>query len=190
MSTQPEQLRLLAVLLAQPEADALEAIRDQLTHAPWLDPAIAELEGLPLAEWQGEHTRLFVNGYPKTPCPPFESAYHHGQMGGSAREELSSLYARAGLRAIGAASDYLGTMLECAAFLTEQCAQPPGPAGGWAGQDAPQRLLAELWEDHLIGWLPRFGRDLADAADLTLYRCLGEQLAELPGNDDHDRRSN
>ncbi len=187
MGLRPERLRLLAALLAQPEDDALDALRDQLGTAPWLAPAIAELEALPLTEWQGEHTRLFVNGYPRTPCPPFESAYRHGQMGGSAREELSGLYARAGLRATGAPPDYLGTLLEYAAFLTEQCTQPAGPTEARTGEDPPGNLLAALWEEHLSTWLPRFASDLRDAAALELYRILGAQIAELAAGQAHDR---
>ncbi|AGA89777.1 hypothetical protein Thimo_0949 [Thioflavicoccus mobilis 8321] len=68
MTASPDVLRRLAGLLAQPADDALDLLRDWLPAAPWLAQAIAELAALPLAEWQGEHTRLFINGYPKTPC--------------------------------------------------------------------------------------------------------------------------
>ncbi len=59
---EPEQLRVLAALLAHPAEDALDALRDLLPRAPWLAECIVELEGPTLEGWQGEHTRLFVNG--------------------------------------------------------------------------------------------------------------------------------
>jgi TorA maturation chaperone TorD len=193
MHASAEDLKLLAALLAQPADDGLDLLRHWLPGHPWLAPAIDELAGLPLAEWQAEHTRLFVNGYPKTPCPPFESAYREGRMGGTSGEQLRDLYRRVGLAATGAPSDYLGALLECAAYLTGQCGllQPPlkhtaAPAGtsppGTAGE-SPCTLLATLWHDHLGRWLPRFAQDLQDAAQLRLYRLLGERLAALSAPD-------
>ncbi len=158
-------LYVLAALLAVPEGDGLDALRDLQPFAPWLEPAIAELEGLSLGQWQGEHTRLFVSGYPTTPCPPFESSYRHGQMGGVAARELVSLYQRAGLQATGAPPDYLGTLLECAAYLEER--------------GDPEGLLPELWGEHLLRWLPRFAQELEAESDLLLYRLLGAELARL-----------
>lgn len=155
-----------------PQEDALAALGELEPFAPWLAPAIAELEGVPLAQWQGEHTRLFVSGYPTTPCPPFESAYRHGQMGGTAAEELASLYQRAGLAATGAPADYLGTLLECAALLE--------------AQGDPQRLLPELWSEHLLRWLPRFAQDLQTHSGLLLYRLLGAELSRLAEGPSHD----
>lgn len=159
------RLRILAALLAVPQGDGLDALRDLRPYAPWLGAAIVELEGIALGAWQGEHTHLFVSGFPTTPCPPFESAYRHGQMGGTAVAELASLYRRAGLHATGAPADYLGTLLECAALLEER--------------GDPQRLLPELWQNHLQRWLPRFAQDLQTHSALLLYRLLGFELARL-----------
>ncbi len=168
-----EQLRILAALLAHPAEDALDALRDLLPRAPWLAECIVELEGLTLERWQGEHTRLFINGWPATACPPFESAYRQGQMGGTSAAALASLYRRAGLQANEAPPDYLGTMLECAAWLAEQ-----EDSGG---------LLRELEDDHLSRWVPRFARDLRDRSELLLYRALGGQIARsFPGTEGHD----
>lgn len=160
---------ILAALLSYPEEDALGALRDLLPEAPWLAAPIAELGRLTLGQWQGEHTRLFVTGYPGTPCPPFESAYRQGMMGGTAVGELVDLYRRAGLEARGAAADYLGTQLECLVLIGERA----DPAG--------QELARELWDDHLRHWLPRFAGDLQVHGELQLYRVLGERLARLRG---------
>jgi putative dimethyl sulfoxide reductase chaperone len=165
-------LHILAALLAVPEDDGLDVLRDLYPLAPWLGPAIAELERLPLAQWQGEHTRLFVSGYPSTPCPPFESAYRHGQMGGTAASELARLYLRAGLQATGAPADFLGTLLECAALLEEQ--------------GDPGQVLLELWDEHLLRWLPRFAQDLQTHSVLGLYQLLGAELARLAEGASHD----
>lgn len=160
----PNQLRIFAALLAMPEDDALDAVRDMQTSAPWLEPCVSELEQTPLDHWQAEHTRLFLSGYPKTPCPPFQSAYRQGIMGGTAAADLGGLYRRAGLKATDVPADYLGAMLECAAYLEEQ------------GMDD---LLTELRAEHLERWIPGFGRDLEENARLGLYRDLGVRLRQL-----------
>lgn len=164
-------LRILAALLSQPEDDALDALRDLLPEATWLEEGISELETVPLEHWQAEHTRLFISGWPKTACPPFESAYRHGQMGGTAVTELNDLYLRAGLQASEAPPDYLGTLLECTAWLAEQ---EDGAA-----------LLRELEDEHLSRWVPRFAHDLQETSALVIYRDLGARLADLfPEGDD------
>jgi len=160
----PERLRILAALLAMPADDALDALRNMQDQAPWLASSLPELENTPLEHWQAEHTRLFVTGYPKTPCPPYESAYRQGTMVGTAFADLAGLYRRAGLRATEVPPDYLGTMLECAAYLQDQ------------GMD---ELLRELVEEHMRRWVPRFAQDLRDQALLGLYRDLGERLGAL-----------
>ena len=92
-------------------------------------------------------------------------------MGGTSSRDMEGLYRRAGLRSSEAPADYLGTMLECAAYLREQ---------------DEDDLLRELTEEHLERWLPRFARDLSNTAKLGLYRELGVQLSLLfpaPEND-------
>jgi len=75
LSADHQRIRVLAALLSMPEDDALAALRDMQQTAPWLESSLPELERMPLEHWQAEHTRLFISAYPKTPCPPYESAY-------------------------------------------------------------------------------------------------------------------
>jgi len=127
--------------------------------------------GCPFEHWQAEHTRLFVTGFPKTVCPPFKSAYSGQGMSGSAVVELAGFYRSIGLSARKMPPDYLGTILECWAYLTEQ-----------ANEDA----LATLWGQHLASWLPRFAGDLRQSAELLLYRLFGEQLELLCASQSED----
>lgn len=167
MNASPETLRLLSGLLASPGGDSLEVLRELAGEHAWLGEPVAELEQTPLGEWQAEHARLFISGHPKTVCSPFESAFLGGTMFGAACDRLGDLYRRAGLRAEGAPPDYLGTLLECAAYLQEQ------PCGHG------NELSRELWREHLAAWLPRIGSVLQQESRLLLYRQLGRQLAGL-----------
>ena len=172
----PRHLRRLAMLLAMPDADGREALREIADQEPWIIDAIAELESLPVEHWQAEHTRLFIAGYPRTPCPPFESVYRQGQMGGSMAGDLREFYRRVGLEPAAAPADYLGTLLDCAAYLAD-LTQDAIPANDPASPASA--LRAELWDDHLLHWLSRFAHDLEQHAQLKLYRLLGAQLARL-----------
>lgn len=164
--TDPREAILLAGLLAAPAEGALEVLREFQEQAPWLDRAINELELMPLDQWQGEHTRLFVTGYPKTVCPPFESAYREGRMDGNAAAELEALYAEMGLGVEEMPADFLGTMLGCAGHLAAE-GQAEGPQ--WRA----------LWQDHLLEWVPDFTRDLRANSGLLLYRLLADRLELL-----------
>lgn len=162
----PNLLRTLSWLLGMPDQDSLSAIEDLTQTYPWLQQAAEQLNTIPLAHWQAEHTRLFLSGYPKTVCPPFESAYRHGCMDGPARTELEHLYRQAGLAPMDAPADYLGTLLECAAYLCDK-------------NVSHQTIALALWDEHLRIWLPRFCSDLIQHSRLALYRLLGEQLAAV-----------
>ncbi len=169
MNVSAQTLRLYSGLLASPGNDSLEVLRDLAREHAWLRQPLAELESLPLEEWQAEHTRLFISGHPKTVCAPFESAFAGGTMFGRACEQLGELYRSAGLHAEGMPPDYLGTIMECAAYLLEQ------PC------DRSKALVQELWYEHLVSWLPEFSRVLQLESNLLLYRALGSQLARLCG---------
>lgn len=164
---EPARLRLLAGLLAIPTRDSYSVLEEVAEQAPWLRDTLGELSALPLDRWQGEHTRLFISGFPHTACPPFESAYREGLMGGSTGDQVIALYQRVGLETRDIPPDYLGALLELAAHLVEQ-PEPPD-----------SELWTTLWHEHLGTWVPRFAQDLIEAAQLSLYRRLGEELLRL-----------
>lgn len=166
-------LRLLAVLLAAPEEGSLALVEELAQAHDWLRAPAAELLRMPLGEWQAEHTRLFVSGYPKTACPPFESAYRKGDSGGLAAEQLSAFYLSLGLATDGVSSDYLGTILECAAYLLD------------TPRTADDDSWSSFWQEHFVGWVPRFAQDLLTESRLMLYRQFAEELLDCVPDDRH-----
>lgn len=167
MPTRGERLRLLGGLLAAPVAESREALGELRDRLPWLEATLAELDATALDEWQAEHTRLFLNGHPRTVCPPFESAWLNGMMLGPSSGAVADLYRRIGVEAERLMPDYLGTMLECAAYLEDPADQAAGA------------LRRELWEQHLDRWLPGFAQALAENSTLALYRELGLALQAI-----------
>ena len=172
----PQQLRLLAGLLAMPSEDSLDVIEEIAQQNNWLYESFDELKAtVSLEHWQTEHTRLFINGHPKTTCPPFESVYRNGIMQGPACNEIEQLYQAVGLEPIkDMPSDYLGIMLECAAYLLEQ---KSSTLNSQPNNEVDNFQI--LWQDHLAKWVPKFADDLLKHGQLLLYRQLGQQLKEL-----------
>lgn len=160
-------LRLSALLLGMPDEHSLETLRELAAEHDWLQSPADELREVALQEWQAEHTRLFINGFPKTPCAPFESIHRHGRMEGPACDELYQLYADAGVSVSGdLPADYLGTMLEFAALLIER------------GTPDAKLQLETLLDRHLTGWLPQFSERLRQETRFKLYRRLGDGLQQ------------
>lgn len=160
-----DQLRLLAILLSQPEAESLEALEEMATRESWLMGAVEELQTLPLELWQEEHTRLFVNGFPRTICPPFESAWRDSAMIGHVATEIAGIYLRVSLEPISGPPDYLGTMLECAVYLLS------------SPDESLRPIARELWDQHLAPWVPEFAQVLQRESRLKLYQTLGLHLS-------------
>jgi TorA maturation chaperone TorD len=160
-------LRMLGLMLCMPNEESLPLLKELSSDQPWMQAGLCELTETPLCEWQGEYTRLFINGFPNTPAPPYESVYRHQAMFGPVVDELAKLYRNAGLTAEQMPADYLGTQLEFAAYLTES--------------DDPQAevWLKQLWREHLQQWLPRFVADLCEHSQLLIYRLWGGQLTLL-----------
>lgn len=181
----PQKLRILAGLLATPGEESLTVIEEIAKENHWLYESVQELKNISLEHWQAEHTQLFINGHPKTSCPPFESVYRHSMMNGPACSEIEQLYQSIGLEAVDdVPPDYLGIMLECAAYLLEQKSLPPSEhlqeeAGDLVHIEEIGDYFQTLWQAHLAKWVPKFANDLQKHSQLRLYQQLGLKLKEL-----------
>ncbi len=166
----PQQLRLFAVLLAMPNEESLAVLEEITNENNWLNDSVSELKEMPLELWQAEHTRLFMSGRP-TCCPPYESVYINGIMNGPVCGELEQFYKSIGLESVeDVPSDYLGVMLECAAYLLEQ---------SLSLQNGEETHFQTLWQNHLAKWVPQFANDLQENSEIRLYQQLGLKLKEL-----------
>ncbi len=165
MNVTPEQLQLFSLLLSAPQEDSLALLEPLSRQHTWLSAPLNELQDLSLQQWQGEHTALFINGYPHTVAPPFLSALQSGQMGGSEEEAMREFYYRLGLEADGMPADYLGTLFECAAWLLQQ--------------EEQSNDFADLWNNYLYPVIPDFANRLIEHQGLRLYQEMGRQLSQI-----------
>ena len=168
---------ILAGILASPGEESLETLKGMATQLDWLDEAVEELCETSLESWQGEHTRLFINGVPSTPCLPFASIWLHGTMHGQATVTINGIYQQAGLQSNMDMPDFLGTLLEAAAYLSTPSQIP---------EEKRVELFNQLWEDFLVSWIPKFANKLVQESRLELYRKLGQKLLDLVGEPDHE----
>lgn len=172
-------LRLLAQALAYPDQNFVATLRtaigkiklelyddDALPLGTFVQ-AFGELAQAPLEQVQGEHTRLFINAYPRVPCPPYESVYREGVMLGEAAQQVGAAYRAWGLVVENEQVDHVGAELEFIAFLL--MLDTP------AARDAANTFTRE----HFVRWLPRFADDVNRESQLAFYRALAELLTAV-----------
>lgn len=170
VSINTHEARILAGMLAYPSEDSLETLELMTAEVDWLGDTLPELQAMNLDAWQGEHTRLFINGIPKTPCLPFASVWLHGAMQGQASVEINGIYQQAGLEPNTGMPDFLGTLLEAIAYLS---------APGNLPDEQRILLLDRLWGSYFITWVPKFSKALIEEGELKFYRELGKRLLNL-----------
>jgi len=118
---------------------------------------------------QSEYTRLFISGYPRTCCPPYESFYREGRLLGEANLEVQEMYKEWGMAVDPALADHIATELEFLAFL-------------WSARKLPSieqkaiRAANQFLTDHLFVWGPLFACDLRNNTTLQFYRLIANQL--------------
>ena len=124
---------------------------------------------------QAEYTRLFINGYPHTPCPPYESVYLEKRMLGEASVNVQAIYREWEITVDTGLTDHIATEFEFLSFLASASSLKPVAK---AASDASEHFMNE----HLNRWLPQFTADLKTAAALDAYMLLGSLLERSLAN--------
>lgn len=164
----------MSSLIADLKAAGWEGIMFRLLE-DW-SSALEDLKSEPLEEVQYEYTRLFVNGYPKTACPPYESVYREGTMLGESAMDVYLIYRDWGLEVSEEeAGDHLAVMLEFLYYL----ASLRKVADDEEKLKAVEEAIEGFWRDHLKPWLPQFAGDLTESAEMPFYARLGRVLTEV-----------
>jgi len=136
---------------------------------------LVTLARMPLELLQGEYTRLFINGFPHTPCPPYESIYRNdNRLLGPAAEQVSVFYERWGLACERQLPDHVAVELEFMHALLVAQSAARGPQ-----VDDLTKVAATFWTRHLGRWAARFANDVLDHASHPFYRALAPMLSEF-----------
>lgn len=113
-----------------------------------------------------EYTRLFVNGLPKVPCPPYESVYREGTVMGESTLAVKARYSEAGLQVVDNFADlpdHVAVELEFLCYLQSK--------GDKEKHDSFVR-------DHLSQWVPAFSEAINRDGELLFYKHAARVLAQ------------
>ncbi|AAM71735.1 MAG TPA: cytoplasmic chaperone TorD family protein [Chlorobaculum sp.] len=119
---------------------------------------------------QAEYTRLFLNGYPHTICPPYESVYLEKRMHGDAAVSVAAAYTEWEISVEPGLIDHLATELEFLAFLASA-----ESLDNTVSENASKASKAFM-QQHVTRWVPQFIEDLKAGATMDCYRMLGEVM--------------
>ncbi len=167
------RLRFLSLCFAYPNSAFLPNLRERLQgiekEKQIFETQLRLFEQENHEQLQGEYTRLFITGYPTTPCPPYESVFREERMFGSCTGSIHRFYEEWSMTADAGLLDHISTELEFLAFLASAATlEHPG--------DDAVDAFAAFAENHLFRWLPDFSTALEQHAKLAPYRHLGSLL--------------
>ena len=162
----------MAKVLAIVEEEAFIAVLNA-----WHE-ALLETDAQPLTVLQSEYTRLFISGYPKVACPPYQSVYRERTLLGDSAFSVYQVFETWGVEmASNEMSDHIAVLLEFMAYLSrlymlldDQRTQERAHV---------RQALTDFWQQHLLDWLPKFAEDLVAEAELPFYRQSGKALQAL-----------
>jgi len=94
---------ILGKLLTYPTKDLSIEIKKVISQSKnkgefdLVEKILSYLDKTNIEHLESEYTSLFVTGYPKTPCPPYFSAYQTGLVVSDFTEELYKIYENYGI---------------------------------------------------------------------------------------------
>lgn len=169
-------LRFLSQCFAYPNSAFLPNLRKRLQEITGekekagFEPLLRLFEQENNEQLQGEYTRLFVTGYPKTPCPPYESFFMEGRLLGPNSTKVQAIYEEWGMTCDTGLVDHISTELEFLAFLASA-----------ATLDSTREDACKAYElfirNHLSQWLPDFCGALEKHSSFSAYHKLAALLA-------------
>jgi TorA maturation chaperone TorD len=142
-------------------------------HPEVLSALTSSFEKSDMEHLQAEYTRLFINGYPNTPCPPYESVYLEKRMLGDASVRVQSAYSQWDMTVESGLIDHIATEFEFLAFLCT--AESLNLAIGLEARKSASLFIRE----HLCRWVPKFIEDLRCSASMEAYKLLGDIMKAL-----------
>jgi TorA maturation chaperone TorD len=166
--------KFLSRCLAWPNEAFIPALREAMekidAHCDELPDLVVAFERDDAETLQAEYTRLFLNGYPRTVCPPYESVYLEQRMHGEATLAVAAKYAEWEISVEPGLIDHLATELEFLAFLA-------------SAESLDNAISAEarktsdaFMQQNIRRWTPQFVADLKAGATMDCYRMVGEVM--------------
>ena len=118
-------------------------------------------------ELEVEYVSLFINAYPKLPCPPYESFYRAGRLNDpNIISDLMRTYGLMGVEPKKELPDHAVILLEFMYFLNMKALKD--------NMDLEQQKT--FFNKHIKTWLKRFAECTTKNAKKKVYAEIGRQL--------------
>ena len=124
-----------------------------------------------LGKLQTEYVRLFVNAYPKVPCPPYESFYKTGLLSDyETIKDLLEFYQRFELLPKGEMADHIRVMLEYlyVANLSDK-----------VSDEECSEIEERFLKKHLLKWVKKFAKCVEENSNLEFFKKVSSTLIKF-----------
>lgn len=167
---------LAALYLREPDDAMLAALATALPDGEAVDPSDS-------GALRQEYYDLFVVPVSGRYLPPYESAQRDNRLWGPLTHRVTELYTVTGFDPTALTvspvwraqriPDHIGYELAFFSALLHSRSSRASDA------EAADQLIDYFWEQHLLSWVPAYGRQLLERARTPLYRRLGALTVEL-----------
>ena len=170
------ELRFLSQAMAYPDKNFLKALSEiknkYSVDFSFMNKLLEIAEKENLNELQAEYTHLFISGFPKTPCPPYESFFLEGRLFGNANMIVRNIYSKWAMEVEPALADHLATEFEFLAFLKalEETSDSFNDSN---------KTMVNFFKEHILNWVPKFAGTLKDNTQNKFYSYYADYLLKL-----------
>ena len=172
------EFKFLSQVMAYPDGKFLKALLEINKKIPpnisFVDDLIKIAERENLSELQAEHTRLFISGYPTTPCPPYESFFLEGRLFGNANSIVQNVYSKWAIDVEPALSDHIATEFEFVALLKALSETSDN-------YNEAIETVNIFFNEHILKWVPNFAKTLKTNTQNKFYKLYADILLNLLG---------
>ena len=154
---------LVGKLFTYPTLEMKEELEKVVTEDSFHN-ILSKVDSKNIENLQGEYTRLFVSGYPSTPCPPYFSAFKTGLVVSDHTDALYDIYDKYGIEIPeGQFPDFIPILMEFMVLLLSN------------NQDEESKTFYNKY----ISWLSEYSQNVKRNSKMDYFNLTSEKLDSL-----------
>ena len=155
---------LVGKLLTYPSIELRKELEKIVEGDHPISSTLKQIDDKSFENLQGEYTRLFVTGYPKTPCSPYYSAYKTGLVVSEHTDILYNLYAKYGIEIPDEQfPDFIPILMEFMVLLLSN----------------NKIEEAKSFHSKYITWLLVFSETIKDNTNIEYFNLISQNISNL-----------